>query len=479
MLLAHRIARHALVAWCVAACATDPAGPRKPTVTDLSTGLNPLNELSGLVVFQAVDADSARVVYWVLGQPPDTTPFQSVATGLNAVATLGLKPSTTYYQTVDLIGRGGTTQSDTVQLTSGALPAAIQNVRLATTGTPGPGYTLTALYAGTSAYVIAFDAAGQIRWYREFAGGLPPGEAKQQLNGNFTVFLGWTRGWDPTYGWYAEFRPSGEIVQNHAAGPPYYTDNHELLVTIGDGHGDAAHVFGYDTRFVDLSPYGGPSNALVAGHVLVRQSAGGQPDFTWTAWDHFSLSDCLNPPASVIASEDFDHPNSLTFDLDGNYIASLYRFNAIVKIDARTGDVLWQLGGVRNQFTLVNDPLAGFGGQHSVRVLENGNLLVYDNGQFHSPQESRAVEYSIDVSTMTATLVWEYRHNPPIYTPIVGSVQRLTSGHTFVGFAQVGHVTEVAQDGTVVWEGDIELNGAAAFTYRAIRIASLYAYQRP
>jgi len=31
---------------------------------------------------------------------------------------------------------------------------------------------------------------------------------------------------------------------------------------------------------------------------------------------------------------------------------------------------------------------------------------------------------------MTATMVWEYRHDPPVFTPFVGTVQRLRSGNT-------------------------------------------------
>jgi len=33
------------------------------------------------------------------------------------------------------------------------------------------------------AYALAFDASGQIRWYRAFNEGVPAGETKQQPNG--------------------------------------------------------------------------------------------------------------------------------------------------------------------------------------------------------------------------------------------------------------------------------------------------------
>jgi hypothetical protein len=127
----------------------------------------------------------------------------------------------------------------------------------------------------------------------------------------------------------------------------------------------------------------------------------------------------------------------------------------------------------------VNDPLGGFNGQHSVRVLPNGHLLLFDNGWRHAPPESRAVEYAVDPVAMTATMVWEYRHQPAIFTGYTGSVQRLAAGNTLVGFAALGHATEVRPDGSVAWEGDLTVGGQPYPGYRLIRIASLYQYRRP
>jgi len=463
------------------ACLADPpTALQRPSAAGVAAVLNPYNSLSVLVTFRSQDADSGRVIYWASGDPPSATPFFALRNGADTIAVLGLKPQTAYYETVDLMGPDGASRSDTVQITSGVLPADLQTVRLVLTGSPGPGYTLTALYVDTSAYVVAFDDAGAVRWYRGFAEGLGPGEAKQQVNGNFTVYIGQSFGSNPSYGRYLEFRPSGEIVQDFYAGQPYYTDNHELDLTVGDAQRDGAYLFGYDIRFVDLSPYGGPINAPVAGHALLHHSSDGVPEFLWSTWDHFALIDCINPPAGQIANLDFDHPNSFAFDLDSSYIVSFYRFNAVVKIDARTGRVLWQLGGLKNEFTILNDPLTGgFGAQHNAQILDNGHLLMYDNGQYHSPPESRAVEYSLDLTSMTATMVWQYRHSPPIFTAVVGSAQRLKNGNTFVAFGEAGHVADATSDGTVVWEGDLQVDGVNAFVYRAIRISSLYRHDRP
>jgi len=167
------------------------------------------------------------------------------------------------------------------------------------------------------------------------------------------------------------------------------------------------------------------------------------------------------------------------FDRDGNYIVSFRRLEQVIKIDATTGAIRWRLGGRRNQFTFHDDPLGGFSAQHSVRVLPNGHLLLYDNGTRHPEPESRAVEYSLDTVAMTATMVWEFRHLPPIYTPGLGLVQRLGDGGTFIAYGQQGRTTEVGPDGAIRGEAQLQVDGRRAVLYRLSRIASLYRFVPP
>jgi hypothetical protein len=75
-------------------------------------------------------------------------------------------------------------------------------------------------------------------------------------------------------------------------------------------------------------------------------------------------------------------------------------------------------------------------------------------------------------------MVWEYEPNPAIFTPIVGSAQRLSNGNTVVGFGFAGQVHEVAPNGTVIARGSFSTNGTVPF-YRAWRQVSLYQYIQP
>ncbi len=448
-----------------------------------SLSQNRYNALSNVVTFIADDADSARVVYSTSSDTTAATPFVPLqhiehARGTAQIAVLGLLPSTTYQEVLQVYGPTGSV-STTFSATTPSLSSFVQGIKLQVSGTFGPGYTLVSPIAyplTDSAVMVAFDSQGRIRWYRTFAPGSGSSESKQQHNGHYTIALGESAGFDGAIESYTEFLPGGEIVASYAAPKTEYTDPHDLWIT-GSGATKRLHFFSYTGRTFDYSSLGGPPSAIGYGHQVTRQTTEGSVEFRWDAWDHYSIIDWIEP-TGVAPPFDFDHPNSLDFDLDSNYIVSFRNLGAIIKLNAQTAVTMWQLGGRLNQFTFVGDPLGGPSGQHCVRVLPNGHLLMYDNGLAHSPPHSRAVEYALDVPNRTATMVWEYEPNPAIFTPIVGSAQRLSNGNTLVGFGFAGQVHEVAPNGTVIAHASFSMNGTAPF-YRAWRLASLYQYVQP
>jgi arylsulfotransferase ASST len=337
-----------------------------------------------------------------------------------------------------------------------------------------------------TAFAVAFDPAGAIRWYRGFP--TQPGEhalaCEQQPDGNFTLFVGASSGWQPVSGRYYEFTPAGDSVATYTAAGAYYTDPHEVLVRgVGGRAADTAiYLIGYDLRSFDLTSLGGGPTQVIAGHSILRQSADGSVNFQWSAWDHFTLDDWVARPSNLSQTSqlDFDHANSIELDPRGDYVVSFAAVTQVVKIDHATGALRWRFGGRLNQFTLVGDPLGGFGIQHDVRLLSNGDLLLFDNGNFHTPPESRAVEYRLDMLAMTATLVWQSRHAPPLYAPFVGSVQRFQNGHTMIGYGAADLTTEVSEDGTVIWEGRLDVAGQALTVFYRVRgLPSLYVHQQP
>lgn len=453
-----------------------PVAPVGVHVTSFSLGANPNNALSAIAKFDAVGADSVHVVYWSGAEAPRATPFTTTVTS-DSVVVLGLSPSARYGLAVEALVHGTVVRSDTMAFTTGALPDLLANSHLRST-TPAPGgYVLTALSDSATAYAVAFDSTGEVRWYRGFAEAVPSVEVKQQPNGDITVFLGATHGGELLPGRYVELSPGGDVVREFSAPSGAFTDPHELLLLLKDGQYDGAVMLTYTARHVDLSAQGGPSDSLVTGHQLVRVAADGSMRTLFDAWDHFSLVENVEPSLGQL---DFDHPNSIDIAPDGNYIVSWRNLDLITKIGADSGNIIWRLGGSHSDFTFTSDPLGGFSAQHSARVAGSGHILLFDNGTRHSPSESRAVEYVLDPTANTATMVWQYHHAPPVFTTFTGSVQRLTNGDTFIGWTWPPSLfaTEVAPGGSAVWEGTLE-GPSLPSPYRFTKIVSLYRYARP
>jgi len=193
---------------------------------------------------------------------------------------------------------------------------------------------------------------------------------------------------------------------------------------------------------------------------LEEQFLDGRIGFTWDSLDHVPVENSYTKELRTYWLEnninDYFHGNSVRFANDGNLLISGRHINQIIKISTTTGEVIWRLGGEDSDFVFQNDPLGGFNHQHSATQLTNGHILLYDNGNLHNPPQTRVVEYALDETTMTATLVWGYA-TPGRFTYAAGSVQRLPNGHTLIGWGmefkmdnKTPRITEVDESGKVV-----------------------------
>ncbi len=223
-------------------------------------------------------------------------------------------------------------------------------------------------------------------------------------------------------------------IYNCAAINGYITDPHELIILEDNSY----WILGLDIRTYDMSQIveGGNPDASVEGCVIQHISSNGDLLFQWNSWDYIPILDCdtrfVNLTSSTI---DYIHANALDFDYDGNILLSSRHLNEITKIDVNTGEIIWRLGGKQNQFTISPDGDC-FYGQHCIRYCEETNSYVlFDNGNWHDPEYSRGVEYSINVETMTATKIKQFSHNPSVYSSAQGGIQRIANHNTIVNWA--------------------------------------------
>jgi hypothetical protein len=459
-----------------AACSSDdgpgPAGPDPvlPAVVSAEAAANPHNVISAIVRAESRDAETVRVEFGRAGSFDESTPDFPATGGVQQLPVLGLHEESDYQlRVVATSATGDTAVGAPLAFRTGSLPASVVDFEVVRTGASSPGFTLLAPSTVPYHPPVVVDLDGRVVWYRETSAIVA--DFQLQPNGHYTgavivpninPFLGAE---------YEEWDVLGNLVDVWTA-PGWITDLHELRL-IEDGN--QALILGFSTTTADLTPFGGPAEGTVVGNVLQRLVRGGAVLFEWNSVDHYALEDAL-PFAWVTAHPggfDMVHANAIELDTDGNYLISSRHLSEVTKIDSETGGIIWRMGkGPANEFTFLNDPHDGFHMQHTPRRLENGNLLLIDNGNFHAPPSSRAVEYAVDEQARTATLVWSFE--PGIFSCCMGNAQRLPDGNTLVALGNDFRVFEVTQAGQVVWELRFPTPANIFGFYRAFRVPSLY-----
>ena len=299
-------------------------------------------------------------------------------------------------------------------------------------------------------YIIIADNNGNVTKYKKL--GVSESNFKVLPNGELSFSEG---------GRHIVTDTSLTPIDTFKCGNGYSADSHDFLL-LPNGH---ALLFASDREPVDMSLIvpGGKPDATVIGAVIQELDASKNVVFQWRTWDYFDYLPITSSYMDLTQQTiDYVHGNALDVDENGNILFSMRHTSNIIKIDRNTGDIIWILGGKTNQFTFINDHESNspnyFSFQHNVSVLSNGNITLFDNGDQHSPQYSRGVEYKLDEQNKTATMVWEYRHSPDIYAGSGGSVQRLPNGNTVIGWSRGGSsngfpvFTEVHPDNSIAME---------------------------
>lgn len=253
------------------------------------------------------------------------------------------------------------------------------------------------------------------------------------------------------------------------------TDNHDFLFTDTGG----AIFISYNSTIRDMTEFGLSDNEIVGDSVIQELNAAGSVVFQWNSWDYIDISDCQTTGYPRFPS-DYAHLNSINLTNEGDLIASFRGCGQILKIDRPSGDVIWYLGGSNSDFSIVGDPFGEFCGQHTAQELDNGNILLFDNGSFCiGPREStlgqfsRALEYRLDIAAGQAIFVRDHSLNGTFqeFTRSQGSVQPLVNDNWLIGWGNGPQmsVTEVTAAGEQIFQMRLLIDGSVAVSYRAFR----------
>ncbi len=118
----------------------------------------------------------------------------------------------------------------------------------------------------------------------------------------------------------------------------------------------------------------------------------------------------------------------------GNILVSFRALDIIAIIDPEKDAVVWCYG------------LGILDGQHQPTMLDNGNILLFDNGTYRGYSVVREIEPD------TGRIVWEYSRGREFFSPFRSGVQRLANGNTLICECDAGHIFEITARKEIVWD---------------------------
>ena len=284
--------------------------------------------------------------------------------------------------------------------------------------------------------LVAIDNHGRVRWMRKLdkrAAGI-----EKLSNGNLFVHdtdscsreidvAG-----DTINAWYAKHRPQGE----HPGGipvdvrslhhQPHQMPNGNFLAL--SGHSKVVKDWPASVHEPDKHK----ADREIVGDMIVEFSPDGEVVWSWDSFDHldpyrtgYDALDAYWHVRGFPGAADWTHGNGVTYDpRDDSVLVSLRLQDCVLKIDRKSGDIIWILGDHGNWSHELQKKLLKPVGehfrwpwhQHNPRITSEGTIVLFDNGiygarpgqerlPFHK-SFSRGVEFRVDEEAMTVEQVW-------------------------------------------------------------------------
>lgn len=214
------------------------------------------------------------------------------------------------------------------------------------------------------------------------------------------------------------------------------------------------------------------------GDIFRELDAEGNELWSWNTFDYYELNEYNPYYVEVFTGQtnmDWTHSNSVFYDENSQSIfISARNLSRITKINYANKDIVWNMGETDFMNDIYFSEDLNFSQQHSVQVLDNGNLLFFDNHRYLNPELSRCIEVAYDESDYSSEIVWEYELPIDLFTGSRGECDRLDNGNTLITVGRTGYTLEVTPNHEIAWELHVTNNGFDVTKYRSARIANLY-----
>jgi hypothetical protein len=340
------------------------------------------------------------------------------------------------------------------------LPSDFPGYSSSVTGTPQANGYLVAL----SPYAVVFDNQGVPVWWDKDSAAFSPIDAKF-LSPTTVAY------WDGTSQGY-ELRGLDGSLQGEVGGGSVPLNFHDMQQL---PNGDYLAIENETTNCpadpavcIDLSSWGLSAQSSILDNVIVELNPQNQIVWQWDTAEHVDVAaENVNWRGQY---PDVIHMNAIEYDGHGGIIFSARHLDAVYRIDMATGDITWKLGGAptAESLSVVGDPYVDdggplFSGQHYARLQPDGSLTVHDNGT-QAGRPPRALQFTIDTSTSTATEVQQVTDARMPASNFQGSAEKLPGGDWVIDWGGGDFTTELNADGvpqlTITYPGNISYRAA-------------------
>ncbi|KAK5170237.1 uncharacterized protein LTR77_004823 [Saxophila tyrrhenica] len=223
--------------------------------------------------------------------------------------------------------------------------------------------------------------------------------------------------------------------------------------------------------------YDGECHAQYDGFVELDTETWEQT-FSWNSYGKIGLDESFVTKVPVDnrcsgGEWDFLHLNSIDKFPDGDYLVSGRRTNAVYKISAQDGSIIWRLGGRKSDFEM---PFV-FSGQHAAKIQgynDTHTLISFLDNAFGpgTPQTtndaSRGLLLALDTKAMTVEVLQEFKHPDHKYAEGQGNLQFIPgTDHAWICWRDRAMHTEHAGDGSMIMEARFK---AGVRNYRSFKL---------
>jgi hypothetical protein len=342
-------------------------------------------------------------------------------------------------------------------------PAVVEVTTTQAHDDTAPGYIFAASKEGTGDHgPMIVDDLGHLVWYSKYRSAR---DFKVQYYQGRPV-LTWWEGrviHGHGVGEFVVFDGSYSEIARVRAGNGFRGDLHEFLISPQD----TALLTAYVPTRTDLSPIGGPEyGAVWEGVAQEVDIETGRVLFEWHSLEHVSIEESyFRQPDDPGYLYDYFHINSIDVEPDNNLLVSSRNTWTVYKIDRKSGEILWRLGGKKSDFEMGPGTQSAY--QHDARSHKDGTITVFDNGAHPKVHDqSRGIILEIDEEKMSATLLREYTSPQKLLTTSQGNLQLLPNANVFIGWGSAPFISEFSYDGKLLFNAHFPPD---CESYRAFR----------